>query len=103
MRVRATLRVRPGSSQGGARPSAERLEEAAAALRAAGLDVVYVGRFGVSVEADESQLAAQLGMRLPLRQNIVAALAPSSPELSRLVDQIEIPTPPASLKTGEEP
>ena len=56
MQVAATVRVR--SSEEGARPHKSKLAEAAKLLEQSGFEVTRVGRFGVSVKGDDSDLSA---------------------------------------------
>jgi len=97
-RIRASIRVVPESFEGEApkRPSRERMATAAEGLQRCGFEILRVGRFGVSVEADPAQYLEILGVPVIPGTAIVAKVNPTAPQLAGVVDLLEV-TPTAEF------
>jgi len=95
MTIRAALRVVP-STRGLSRPEHERLQEAAKCLERLGITVLRIGRFGVSVEANENDLSRVLGVQRGAVHPGTISVNPPDSQLAALIDQVEI-TPEAEL------
>ena len=91
----ATLRVRP-EGENSARPTRDRVQEAAEALRQRGFDVFHLGRFGVSVRGESPLFEREFGVHLLKDRATVAELELHNSTLAGLVDLLEV-APPAQL------
>lgn len=95
MTIRAALRVIP-SARGLPRPEDERLQEAARCLERLGITVLRIGRFGVSVEANEDDFSRVLGVQRATVHTGTTSVNPPDSQLAALIDQVEI-APEAEL------
>lgn len=86
----ATVRVKPKAGTPHARPKREELEEAAKLLTESGFSVNRIGRFGISLSADDAVFKRELGVILEPGKPLVALIKPRRAPLARLVDLIEI-------------
>ncbi len=95
--VRATVRVR-SRAESGTPPSSESLTGAAQALDRAGLHVVRVGRFGVSVEGTPDAYYQALGVTSLAAG--VHQVQPRDAELANLAEALEVATDPTLFRGG---
>lgn len=86
----ATVRVKPEAGTPFARPQREKLEEAAKLLIESGFDVRRIGRFGISLSADEAVFVREFGVTPQPGQPLTGPIKPRRGPLAKLVDQIEI-------------
>jgi hypothetical protein len=91
MQVSATVRVKPDA---GEKPDQRKLEQAAELLQKAGLDVVRVGRFGVSIKGEHTDVSRVLGVEAVPGKPLSAPAEPAEGELRKLVDHVEMLPPP---------
>lgn len=95
----ATVRVCSQTTDPNARPAREHLEAAASLLRRQGFAVLRIGRFGVNIEGDAQVFERELGVRLSVASTgQVAPARPRAPELSGLIDTVEIAGDPIPFK-----
>lgn len=87
MRVAATISVK---TRGGDRPDRKKLEEAAKLLAQNGFDIIRIGRFGVSVNAEQHNFSQVLGVDARPDMAMATQAKPSQPELRELIDQVEV-------------
>jgi hypothetical protein len=59
-------------------------------LTESGFDVHRIGRFGISLSADEAVFEREFGIRPQPGKPLVRSISPRSASLAKLVDQIEI-------------
>jgi hypothetical protein len=94
MLLSGTVRVRPLSGGEMGRPSQVALQDVARLLTEAGFRVLKVGRFGVSIEGDDTKFKGVLGVNAAPDRALVAPINPSNPQLGKLVDLLEmVPKP----------
>lgn len=86
----ATVRVKPEEGTPLARPEREKLEEAAKLLTESGFAVNRIGRFGISLSADDAVFKRELGVTPEPGKPLVAPIKPRHAPLAKLIDQIEI-------------
>lgn len=77
-------------SGSGHRPDKNDIETVAHLLQKVGFHVLRIGRFGVSVEADQACFETVLGVRPEPGAAMVAKASPKNEELGRLVDGVEV-------------
>ena len=96
MLAEATVRVKAQDPAAGSRPCQEDLERAAELLRGRGIEVIRIGRYGVSVRADEAVFERELGVAVKAGEPLVADPRPRDAALAVLIDLVEVagrPTP----------
>ncbi len=93
----ATIRVKPPAMRTGLAPDREAVEAAAELLRKHGFDVKRLGRFGVSVVADEATFQRELGVAVQPGQAQATAPSVRDDELAQLIDLVEVASEPTSF------
>ncbi len=91
MRITATVLV---NATEGSKPDPARVEEAARLLARSGIDVLRIGRFGVSVEAESEVFARVLGVTPVPDGHKSYPVDPAEPALRDLLDSVELNAPP---------
>lgn len=94
--AKATVRVTTEDGQPG-KPDRSRLEAAAGKLAERGFQVMRIGRFGVNIEGPESAFEKELGVHIRPEEALVAPAQPAEPELSKLIDLVEVASVPTSF------
>ena len=91
MQVSATVRVK---AESGEKPGRGRLEEVAKRLQASGFTVLRIGRFGVSVQGEQSTFARVLGVEAAPNRALNAKATAAEPALDDLIDGVEVASEP---------
>jgi hypothetical protein len=73
------------------------LERAAALLADSGFRIVRIGRFGVSVAAEQQTFESALGVSVEPGQSSSVEAVPQSQELADLVDRVDVASAPESF------
>ena len=93
LNAKATVRV-IAEGGGDTKPDRSRLEAAASMLVECGFQVNRIGRFGVNIEGPAETFEKALGVCVVPDEATVATARPAEPELSKLVDLVEIASAP---------
>ena len=91
MQVAATVRVK---AEPGQKPDRTRLEEVAKLLRESGFEILRIGRFGVSIQGEQSTFARELGVDASPDRALNAKASPAQPALHGLIDGVEVAPKP---------
>ncbi len=91
MQVAATVRVK---AKQGEKPDRARLEEVAKLLQDSGFQILRIGRFGVSIQGEQSTFARELGVEASPDRALNAKAAPAQPALHNLIDGVEVAPKP---------
>jgi len=90
MQVTATVRVKV---EQGEKPGQARLEEVAKRLQDSGFKVLRIGRFGVSIQGEQSTFARVLGVDAAPNRALNAKARPE-PALHDLIEDVEVAPEP---------
>lgn len=91
----ATVRVKPEAAVPDARPTRDLLDRAARLLEECGFHVLRIGRFGVSIAGEPATFSRELGVDVEPGKALTEMPKPRHEPLARLIDLVEVTTPPA--------